>query len=79
MTAALGWMKYTYTPGSSWGALAHTQVDQPRLVQMVALTGIGGLTFVVALGSSLAAAAASVGAVVGEVAPTRLSSRTAEQ
>jgi apolipoprotein N-acyltransferase len=61
MTAALGWMKYTYTPGSSWGALAHTQVDHLRLVQMVALTGIGGLTFVVALGSSLAAAAASAG------------------
>jgi apolipoprotein N-acyltransferase len=61
MTAALSWMKYTYTPGGSWGALAHTQVDHPRLVQMAALTGIGGLTFVVALGSSLAAAAASAG------------------
>jgi apolipoprotein N-acyltransferase len=61
MSAALSGIKYTFTPGGSWGALAHTQVDNPRLVQMAALTGIGGITFVVALGSSLTAAAVSAG------------------
>jgi apolipoprotein N-acyltransferase len=61
MTAALSWMKYSFSSGGSWGALAHTQVDHPRLLQMAALTGIGGITFLVALGSSLAAAAASAG------------------
>jgi apolipoprotein N-acyltransferase len=61
MTAAVGWIKYGFTPAGSWGALAHTQVDNPRLVQMAALTGIGGITFLVALGSSMTAAAVSAG------------------
>ena len=57
MTVVLGWLQYTYTPGSSWGVLAHTQLDNLPLVQLAALTGIGGITFLVALGSSLTAAA----------------------
>jgi len=52
----LGWLQYTFTPGSSWGILAHTQLDNLALVQLVALTGVGGVTFLVALGSGLAAA-----------------------
>lgn len=56
-TVALSWMQYTYTPGSSWGALAHTQLDNLALVQLVSLTGIGGVTFLVALGSGLTAVA----------------------
>lgn len=58
---ALGWIQYTFTPGSSWGALAHTQLGDLALVQLAALTGIGGITFLVALGSGLAAAAWSSG------------------
>jgi apolipoprotein N-acyltransferase len=54
---ALTWIQYSFTPGSSWGALAHTQLENLPLVQLAALTGIGGLTFLVALGSGLAAAA----------------------
>src|SRR4029077_5160652 len=50
-------IQYSFTPGSSWGALAHTQLENLPLVQLAALTGIGGLTFLVALGSGLAAAA----------------------
>lgn len=61
MGAAVGWIRYTFTPAGSWGTLAHTQVDNLRLVQMAALTGIGGITFLVALGSSLTAAAVSAG------------------
>lgn len=53
---ALGWVQYTFTPGSSWGILAHTQLDNLALVQLAALTGVGGVTFLVALGSGLAAA-----------------------
>ncbi len=59
--AALGWIQYTFTPGSSWGALAHTQLGDLALVQLASLTGIGGITFLVALGSGLAAAAWSSG------------------
>jgi apolipoprotein N-acyltransferase len=55
MAAALGWIQYTFTPGSSWGILAHTQRDNLPLVQIAALTGVGGITFLVALGSGLAA------------------------
>jgi apolipoprotein N-acyltransferase len=54
---ALGWLQYAFTPGSSWGVLAHTQLNNLPLLQLVSLTGIGGVTFLVALGSSLAAAA----------------------
>jgi len=54
---ALGWVQYAFTPGSSWGVLAHTQLDDLPLVQLAALTGVGGVTFLVALGSGLAAAA----------------------
>jgi apolipoprotein N-acyltransferase len=61
MAAALAWIQYSFTPGSSWGALAHTQLENLPLVQLAALTGIGGLTFLVALGSGLAAAAWSRG------------------
>lgn len=57
MAAVLGWLQYTYTPGSSWGVLAHTQLDNLPLVQLAALTGLGGVTFLVALGSGIAAAA----------------------
>jgi len=61
MATALGWVQYTFTVGSSWGVLAHTQLDNLPLVQVAALTGIGGITFLVALGSGLAAAAWSSG------------------
>jgi apolipoprotein N-acyltransferase len=61
MVTGLTWIQYSFTPGSSWGALAHTQLENLPLVQLVTLTGIGGLTFLVALGSGLAAAAWSSG------------------
>jgi apolipoprotein N-acyltransferase len=60
-TAALGWAQYTFTPAASWGALAHTQVDNLPLVQLASIVGMGGITFLVALGSGLAAAAWSSG------------------
>ena len=62
MAVVMGWVQYTFTPGSSWGVLAHTQLDNLPLVQLAALTGIGGITFLVALGSGLAAAVWSSGA-----------------
>lgn len=57
----MGWIQYSFTPGASWGILAHTQQDNLPLVQLAALTGVGGITFLVALGSGLAAAAWSSG------------------
>jgi len=61
MATTMGWIQYTFTPGSTWGVLAHTQLDNLPLVQLAALTGIGGITFLVALASGLAAAAWSSG------------------
>ena len=61
MATVLGWVQYTFTPGSSWGTLAHTQLDNLALVQVTALTGVGGVTFLVALGSGLVAAVWSSG------------------
>jgi apolipoprotein N-acyltransferase len=66
----LGWLQYELTPGSSWGVLAHTQADRLPFVQLAALGGLGAMTFLVALGSSLAAAAwlAGVRAVRADLA-----------
>ncbi len=61
VVTALGWVQYTFTPGSSWGVLAHTQLDNLALVQLVAWTGVGGVTWLVALGSGLVAASWSAG------------------
>jgi len=57
VVVVMGWVQYTFTPASSWGVLAHTQLDNLPLVQLAAVTGISGITFLVALGSGLAAAA----------------------
>lgn len=61
MAVVVSWIQYTFTPGSSWGAMADSQLDNLPLVQLAAVTGIGGITFLVALGSGLAAAAWSRG------------------
>jgi apolipoprotein N-acyltransferase len=57
----LSWLQYRFTPGSSWGALAHTQADNLPFVQLASIAGIAGMTFLVAMGSGLAAAAWSSG------------------
>jgi len=61
MAVVMGWLQYTFTPGSSWGVLAHTQIDNLPLIQVAALSGLGGITLLVALGSGLAAAVWSSG------------------
>jgi apolipoprotein N-acyltransferase len=61
MVVVMGWVQYSLTPGSSWGVLAHTQLDNLPLVQLAALTGVGGITFLVGLGSGLVAAVWSSG------------------
>lgn len=61
MAVVMGWMQYSFTPSSSWGILAHTQLDNLPLIQLAALTGVGGITFLVALGSGLTAAVWSSG------------------
>jgi apolipoprotein N-acyltransferase len=57
MTVVMGWIQYSFTPGASWGILANTQINNLPLIQLAAITGLGGITFLVALGSGLAAAA----------------------
>jgi apolipoprotein N-acyltransferase len=61
MAVLMSWIQYRFTPGSSWGALAYTQVDNLPFVQLAAVAGIAGMTFLVAMGSGLAAAAWSSG------------------
>jgi apolipoprotein N-acyltransferase len=56
MITVLGWIQYSFTPGASWGILAHTQSENLPLVQLGSITGLGGITFLVALGSGLTAA-----------------------
>ena len=61
MAVVMGWVQYSFTPDSSWGILADTQLDNLPLVQLASLTGVGGITFLVALGSGLTAAVWSSG------------------
>lgn len=39
---------YRLTPFGTWGALANTQLDDDRLVQLASLVGVGGIGFVMA-------------------------------
>ncbi|MEI2696020.1 MAG: nitrilase-related carbon-nitrogen hydrolase [Saprospiraceae bacterium] len=57
MMTVMGWIQYSFTPGASWGILANTQINNLPLIQLAALTGLGGITFILSLGSGLAAAA----------------------
>jgi apolipoprotein N-acyltransferase len=61
MVVVMGWVQYSFTEGSSWAVLAHTQLDNLPFLQLAALTGLGGMSFVVALGSALIAGMWSVG------------------
>lgn len=56
LVVTVEWLTYTFTELSSWGALAYTQVDNLALTQNASLTGIAGVSFLVALGSSVTAA-----------------------
>jgi len=47
------WIQYTYSDQSAWGAMALTQTQNLSLMQMGSLFGIAGLSYLVALGSSL--------------------------
>ncbi len=61
MTTVLSWIQYSFTPGASWGILADTQINNLPLIQLATFTGLGGITFLVALGSGLVAAVWSSG------------------
>lgn len=61
LAVTMEWLQYSFTDGGSWGALAYTQLDNLPLIQFVSLTGITGVSFLVGLGSSLTAAAYTVG------------------
>ncbi len=56
MVVVMGWVQYRFTPAASWAVLAHTQEENLPLIQLAALTGLGGISFIVALGSGLVAA-----------------------
>ncbi|MBF0291796.1 MAG: hypothetical protein HQK86_06515, partial [Nitrospinae bacterium] len=55
------WLTYTFTELSSWGALAYTQVDNLTLTQNATIAGIAGVSFLVALGSSVTASVLAQG------------------
>jgi len=52
------WIFHTFTPQSSWGSLVFTQSQNLTLMQATTILGPTGVSFLVALGSSLAAAVA---------------------
>lgn len=58
ITVTVEWIFYTFTPQSTWGAAGLTQVDNLPLVQFASIAGLAGLSFLVALGSSVTAAVA---------------------
>jgi apolipoprotein N-acyltransferase len=43
----LEWLQYTFTPFSSWGVAAYTQMDNIQLMQTVSLFGLAGLGFLI--------------------------------
>lgn len=55
------WLQYSFSDQSTWGALAFTQTQNLSLMQFTSLFGIAGVSFLVGLGSSLAAAVAVEG------------------
>jgi len=55
------WIFHTFTPQSSWGSLVFTQSQNLTLMQATTIVGPTGVSFLVALGSSLAAAVAAGG------------------
>jgi len=50
------WIFHTFTPLSAWGSMVFTQSQSLSLMQATTVFGITGVSFLVALGSSLAAA-----------------------
>jgi apolipoprotein N-acyltransferase len=61
LTVGAEGIQYSFTGLSAWGALAFTQTHDIALIQLSSLTGITGVSFVVALGSSLVAGCARGG------------------
>lgn len=61
LAVTVEWLQFSFTESGSWGALAFTQVNNLPLIQLASLTGITGISFLVALGSSVAAAAYTAG------------------
>ncbi len=61
LVVTIEWLQYSFTEFGSWGAMAYTQYDNLPIIQLASLTGITGISFLVALGSSVAAAGFTVG------------------
>lgn len=49
------WSQYQYSDFGSWGALANTQLDNLVLLQIVAVTGLAGIAWLISWGAVLAA------------------------
>lgn len=62
LVVAFEWFFSTLTSQSSWGSMAFNQSQNLSLLQATTFFGIGGVSFLVALGSSLAASVISRGA-----------------
>lgn len=59
---AMEWLVATFTPYGSWNALGYTQYESLVLIQLVAVTGIYGLGFLIAWFASCGALVLSRGA-----------------
>ena len=56
LVVVFGWLLYTLTEQSTWGSFAFNQSQNLSLLQATTFLGLAGVSFLVALGSSLAAA-----------------------
>ena len=52
----LEWLIYQVSPFASFGALAYTQAGWPAMLQLASVTGLWGISFVIALAGSAGAA-----------------------
>ncbi len=52
--ATTEWLLATFTPNGSWGSLAYTQSDTLPLLQLASITGIYGVSFLIAWFASIA-------------------------
>ncbi|MCO4761205.1 MAG: hypothetical protein KC502_06860 [Myxococcales bacterium] len=61
MWVVLEWLGWRYSAFGSWGALAYTQIENTAFLQQVALVGLAGPAFVIALVNSWLALVVSHG------------------
>ncbi len=53
LVVVMEWLQFAFTPLGTWGNLANTQLGNLPLLQLLSVTGMGGVSFIMAWGMSL--------------------------